>query len=398
MKTSNQLDTHQQILNAPKGVHPVMTGLRYKSNGNATGSWVARYWIGGKEQPMGLGSFPEVTIGEARKVHKDNRAKVRMGQSPRAEKEQAVAKSVNTIEATVREAHAAFVPGWKNGGAGNGFLPKMEAYVFPKYGTRPLSELDGEMIADICRPFWQDQKSIADKILSHLSKVIGWAAARKMSVDRMAVKDARILLAKSRYKPKQTGFLKWDDVPQFYQSLGESMSDLGLRFYLLTGVRVSNATKATWNEIQDGGAMWVLGGDRMKRHSEHMVPLSSEAQRVLELATRFYDDPEEREGFIFKNPDAWKTGHISANNWSQRMRRAGVHFRSHGFRTSLRSWGAANKVEEDAVLEEILHHKVRGDTELSYHDQTVLAERRRLPLQAWADFLTGVSNHDLGPD
>lgn len=368
-----------------------MTGLRYKSNGNGTGSWVGRYYIGGKEQPMGLGSFPEVGMSEARNLHKDNRAKVRIGQSPVQEKRQAVEQAVkvtNSVEDVVRDCHSFFAANeWKNGGARNGFMPKMEAYVFPKFGDRSISEMDGEMIAEICEPFWHDRKSIADKILSHLSKVIGRAAAKKIPVDRMAVKDARKLLSKSNYKSKHHKTIGWRAVPKYYASLGGSMAERAEKFYILSACRVSNVVAMPWSEIH--GDVWHIPEDRMKREAPQFVPLSRQMREILDQVPELYTSPDYRNGYVFSNPRAWETGHVSGNNFSQKMRRAGLDATAHGMRTCFKTWAETHKVADRVDIEEAMHHRMRPEQESAYIDMTELVEVRRPLLQAWADFVTG---------
>ena len=60
-----------------------------------------------------------------------------------------------------------------------------------------------------------------------------------------------------------------------------SMSALALEFVILTAVRVSEATGATWDEIDLDKALWNIRGPRMKMRRPHVVPLSDRAMRIL---------------------------------------------------------------------------------------------------------------------
>ncbi|MBK8740155.1 MAG: tyrosine-type recombinase/integrase, partial [Betaproteobacteria bacterium] len=58
-----------------------------------------------------------------------------------------------------------------------------------------------------------------------------------------------------------------------------------LAFYwlLLTAARTGEMRFATWGEIEDG-KLWRVPAERMKMDREHLVPLSTQAQTVLERA------------------------------------------------------------------------------------------------------------------
>ena len=60
----------------------------------------------------------------------------------------------------------------------------------------------------------------------------------------------------------------------------------------------------------------------------------------------------------------------------------------HGCRTTFRNWGADNK--EHNFRREVLafcsSHRVGEESELSYWDSEMI-ERRRIALQAWADYV-----------
>ena len=66
-------------------------------------------------------------------------------------------------------------------------------------------------------------------------------------------------------------------------------SKLALEFLILTAARSGEVGKATWDEIDVGGAVWTVPTERMKANREHRVPLSSRAVAVLEEAAELSD-------------------------------------------------------------------------------------------------------------
>lgn len=77
--------------------------------------------------------------------------------------------------------------------------------------------------------------------------------------------------------------------------------------------------------------------------------------------------------------------------------RAGFRATMHGNRTSFRNWGGES-VEHNfrrEVLEHCLSHRLGDEAELSYWTGDMV-QRRRVVLQAWADFVKPKRSKDSG--
>ena len=61
-----------QNLKTP-GVHTDYDGLRLRVTKSGTKQWIYRYRWYGKTKDMGLGSFPEISLAEARKKRDQNK-------------------------------------------------------------------------------------------------------------------------------------------------------------------------------------------------------------------------------------------------------------------------------------------------------------------------------------
>jgi integrase len=114
------------------------------------------------------------------------------------------------------------------------------------------------------------------------------------------------------------------------------------------------------------------------------VPLSTEAQRIIELAK-----PHARNGFLFANA---RQGVISDMTLSRMMERRGLEARPHGFRTSLRTWLAEATDAAHEVAEAMLAHTVDGGVVRAYRRTDYLEQRAKLA-ERWADHVTGGAGH-----
>ncbi len=109
------------------------------------------------------------------------------------------------------------------------------------------------------------------------------------------------------------------------------------------------------------------------------MPLSAEALTVIEKAQKF-----ERDGYLFANPHK---GVISDMAMSQHMKRAGLDYRPHGFRSSLRDWLAESTEARHEVAEMMIGHVMGSSVVRAYRRTDFLDERRDL-LERWASHVT----------
>jgi len=99
-----------------------------------------------KRREMGFGSYPEISILEARKTAAAARELIRSGTDPIDAREydkqarQIGAKAL-TFELAARQYHADHKPGWKNKKHAAQWIASIETYVFPKIGLRKVASL-----------------------------------------------------------------------------------------------------------------------------------------------------------------------------------------------------------------------------------------------------------------
>lgn len=335
---------------------------------------------------MGLGSIALVRLKEAREEAEKARAIVRAGNDPIKERERERQEATRNkhllkeVAADAFESRKAELKG--DGKAGRWFTP-LELHVLPKLGNVPVAELDQIDIRDTLKPIWHSKADTARKALNRLSIVLRHAAALGYEVDLQAAAKAKALLGRSRHEAKNIPAMPWQEVPAFYQSLDHgSITHLALRLLILTGVR--SLPLRHIHESQIDGDVWTIPAASMKGRkgttTDFRVPLSTEALAVIEQARRF-----EREGFLLPSI---RRGVISDMTMSKHMERAGLAYRPHGFRSSLRTWIAETTETPHEVAETVLGHVVGGSVERAYRRTDYLEQRRKI-MQAWADFVAG---------
>jgi Arm DNA-binding domain len=76
-----------EALAKQQGMHSDGGGLNLQVKGDAR-SWIHRYTFNGEARYSGLGAWPEVSLADARAKRDDERAKLRNGIDPVAERKQ----------------------------------------------------------------------------------------------------------------------------------------------------------------------------------------------------------------------------------------------------------------------------------------------------------------------
>ncbi|WP_282121214.1 tyrosine-type recombinase/integrase [Ruegeria atlantica] len=361
-------------------------GLWLHKRQDGGGQWFLRITVHGRRREMGLGSIADVSLKEAREHAEQWRAFARKGFDPIKEREKQRREAERNLHCLADVALDAFesrkaeLKG--DGKAGRWFSP-LELHVLPKLGKVPVSDIDQIDIRDALRPIWHSKGETARKAINRLSIVLRHAAALGLDVDLQATEKAKALLGKSRHTPQHIAAMPWIDVPEFYRTLEvPTTTNLALRMLILTAVRSGSLRFMRYNQIEDD--VWTIPAHQMKgrlgQTADFRVPLSDEALRIVEL-TRPFD----RDGFLFPG---LRKGVISDMTMGQHMRKAGLPYRPHGFRSSFRDWIAERTNAPREVAEISLGHVAGSQVERAYRRTDYLEQRRQI-MGMWAGYVTG---------
>lgn len=129
-------------------------GLYLEVSPNGGKWWRFKYRYGGKEKRIGLGTYPDVGLKEARESRDAKRKILRDGDDPLAERKKAKEKRrirrASTFEAIAREWFETRSPNWAPNHADK-VIRRLERDVFPLLGRRPITEITGPELLDAMR-------------------------------------------------------------------------------------------------------------------------------------------------------------------------------------------------------------------------------------------------------
>ncbi len=349
--------------------------------------WRLKYRYGGKERVYSIGAYPDVTLEKAREKRDEAREWLREGKDPvierRLAKAAAEAKQADTFELVAREFLALQAGKWSLDHA-VAVARRLEAELLPDLGRLPVSGITAPIALATLRKI---EKRGALETASK-SRVLGSQIARYAIVTgRMAIDPfAHLSEVMQPRKTVNRATIPLDEMPALFAALAkvpaEANTRAALYWLVLTVTRTTETRMASWLEIDMKAKLWRIPAARMKMRDPHIVPLSTQALQVLELARplRTSDDPG---ALIF--PGFTKAGNLSENAILALLARAGFYGRQtgHGFRASFSTWANETHAADPDVIEACLAHKP-GGVRHDYNHATYLAQRRKV-LQAWAD-------------
>ena len=377
------------IKNSPDGKLEDGGGLRLTKKGTG-GKWIFRYSFAKRRREMGLGSYPEVSLAEARKQRVYWQQVLQSGKDPISERDRVRAEQLAQIEKedpyfedmaqTVFEAIRGSLRG---DGTRGRWLSPIKVHVIPKIGRKRMSEIHQTDIHGAIAPIWKTKHETADKALYRTRKIFQQAQLMGYDVDPFTVDAARHMLGHFEQVVTPIAATPWQDIPALYARLNKPTPvHRSLRWAILTATRGDGARGARFDEFE--GDVWTIPADRMKgqrgKVSDFRVPLSSEALRLLEECRE-----DAVTDWLFPSP---RKGCITVQAQIKILGKLGEEGRPHGFRTSFRSWVQDTEAATYDVAETALAHVIGNKVERSYARSDLL-DQRRILMQKWADFVTG---------
>jgi len=372
-------------------------------------TWVLRFMRAGKSRDMGLGSFPEVSLAEAREKAATARKLIRAGgdpldarQSVEAARTAAVA---HTFRAAAEELMADKGKGWRNPKHRAQWASTLQSYAFPVFGDWPVQQVDSEAVMRVLRPLWDRAPETGSRLRGRIEAVLDAAAARGWRAGENPARWKGHLASRlpSPRKVKATEHhpaLPWGDVAGFVAELRqrEGVAARAVEMAILTACRSGEVRGMRWSEVDLDAAVWTVPGKRMKAGKPHRVPLSVAA--VLLLRQMRAGQPGAA-ALVF--PGAKAGAALSDMSLTAVLRRmntvpegqtppwrdgaTGEPITVHGFRSTFRVWAGERAPYPREVVEAALAHTLKDKVEAAYQ-RSDLMERRRPLMEEWATFCT----------
>ena len=353
--------------------------VKHTARGHLAKSWAQRISVDGRQRNLGLGSWPHVSLAEAREKCALNLAARRRGELVTGR-----LRTVPTFEEAVEKVIAVHRAGWKDGGRQEKlWRASLRDHAMPKLGGRPVNRINTSDVMAVLLPIWNEKRVTARRVRHRISAVMRWAVAQGYREDNPAGEAIGAALPRNAVQVRHLPALPYAAVAHAIETVRGSgaypATVLAFEFLVLTACRSGEVRGALWKEINLEAREWCVPAERMKTKREHRVPLSTGALAVLHEAQRLADGS----GLVFPSARGCALSEVAI---SAMVRNLGIGAVPHGFRSSFRDWAAECSDAPREVCELALAHVNTNAIEAAYR-RTDLFERRRALMEQWARFL-----------
>jgi len=371
-------------------------GLFLQVEPNGGKYWRLRYFFMGKEKMLALGTYPEVSLLDARDKRLAARKLLANGTDPGAKKRQekrlAEFNAGNTFTAVATEWFETNTPKWTLDHAAR-LWRRIEANILPEIGDRPVSEITSLELLDALRKIEsRGVTELTHRLLNSCGGIFRYAILTSRARYNPA-NDLKGALVPHRAVNYPT--IQAKELPNFFTQLAKvetsPQNKLAVRLLMLTFVRTGEMRQAKWADVDLDAKEWRLPAPTTKMRALHIVPL---AKQTIELFKELRDITGVSE-LLFPSQQRRRNPMMSENTINHVLQKMGYKDKlvGHGFRalasTTLNEHGGFRPDVIERQLAHIEGNKVRA----AYNRAEYLPERIKM-MQWWADYLDGAETEN----
>lgn len=383
-------DTYiRNLKNVGRYTDAATQGLNLQIKARGGKYWTFRYQYQGKRLDLSLGTYPAISLKEARARATNARNGINQGQPPEAiwKPKPSLIRPVEANKQTFSEFAKSCIDSkkaeWRNDKHGAQWYATIKQYADPVIGKKHLDEIETDDILRILNPIWHTKTVTASRLRGRIEWVLAAATTRKL---RSGMNPATwrghletILPKPNKIKNEQHHkALPYSELPAFIAKLKEmeGVAAIALEFLILNANRTSEVIGGLRTELISND-IWLIPKDRMKAHREHRVPLGNRSLELLTIAKSLDPDSD----YLFSNNGS----PLSNMAMPMLLRRMDYDITVHGFRSCFRDWVAEETLHSPEVAEKALAHAITNKVESAYRRGDLIEHRKRL-MSDWENY------------
>jgi integrase len=333
-----------------------------------------------KRTNLGFGTYPEISLAQAREKRKKARELLAQDIDPKAYKDDQILKQQDIHRRTLQ----VVAENWfhiKKSAITEGYAKdiwrSLERHVFPSLGKYTVASLNAPTVITVLENVASaGNLETVRRLAQRLNEIMTFAVntglihANPLSGIRAAFEQPTV---------KHMATIRPDELPDFMQVINRANLQIVTRclieWQLHTMTRSNEAARAQWSEIDLANKSWIIPSSRMKMKREHIVPLTDQTLAILRVLRSFQ---KLHCPYLFpSNRDPKK--HINTETVNKVLRRVGYQNRlvAHGFR-ALASTTLNEQEFNPDVIEAALAHVDKNTVRKAYNRSQYLDHRRAL--------------------
>lgn len=369
-------------------------GLQLLVHANGSKYFQFRYFFEKKDKLLSFGTYPEVSLLEARRRAFQCREQLQCDPpvDPQARKQEAKSLSLEVKANTFEVWAFKWFDHWKHSVSkphADYTKRRLDIDINPFIGGKAIASLDIDDIKDTFNKCVdRGALDMASRIYQIIKSILQFAVEHKKQshCTHNVALDIKLSANIPHRDRKNYARLSSADFPELLRKIeayqGDSKTRIALKIMPLVFVRTRELIEAKWVEIEWDNKLWRIPKERMKSGSEHLVPLAEQSIELLKTLWIVSGHCE----FLF--PSRFGTHKCMSNNTLLKaLATMGYQYEmtGHGFRGMARTELAELGYAKD-WMEIQLAHLVGDETERAYNKAQFLHQRACM-MQDWANHL-----------
>ena len=355
--------------------------------------WRIDYRLDGKRKTLSAGTYPTISLKEAREIRDGLRKELALGLDP-SENRKATRRSTQdeqpqgeTFQTVASEWHANQSLKWEVRHADR-TMERLRKRVFPFIGKEPLDTVTSPAVLALLRRMEAEGKTeLTHKVRGIISCVFQYGIVTgKCLVDptpsHKALKPHKTRHRSAITDPKRLGQLL-RDIDGYS---GTMVVKSALKLAPLLALRPGELRHLEWTEIDLAEKEIRIPAEKMKMRRVHLVPLAPRAISILKGIQPYTGNGR----YVFPSSRSRKGDKpMSENTINAALRYLGYEqdeICGHGLRGTFCSIASEKLNFSRDAIERQLAHVENNNVRAAYLHSEFLPERRRL-MNAWAEYL-----------
>jgi integrase len=375
-------------------------GLRLRVKPNGSKLWIFNYIKPAtkKRANISFGVYPDLSLKEARLKRKEAREMLALDIDPAIHRAETKNKEKEEHENTLIHVAEQWFRVKKisiSADYAQDIWRSLEKHIFPEIGKAPISRLRAPMVINVIRPIEaKGSLETVKRIIQRLNEIMIFAVNSGTIDSNPLAGIGKVFQAPQKQNMPS---IPPSELPVFISKVANASIKLTTRclieWQLHTMVRPGEAAGTRWDEINFDSEIWSIPAGRMKKKRPHVVPLTKQALKLLEVMRPISGHRE----YVFPSDRNPKT-HANPYSANVALKRMGFHKKlvAHGLR-SIASTALNEHGFDPDIIESALAHVDRNQVRAAYN-RTDYLERRKKMMAWWSSHIeeAGKGNLMLG--
>ena len=351
--------------------------------------WRLKYRFNGRESTLTIGSYPEISLAQARRSRDEARIQLYQNIDPNAVKNQRLQEVDETI--LFKSLAMEWMDERKAVIKENTYLRDLSVFekdLFPALGDMPIDQIKGKDVLACAKKIEaRGAQEMAKRSIPLAGRIFRFA------IHKGLIESDPTPHLQEALKPRKVKHMARLDISEFPPFLermdryhGNPMIKAAIQLMTLTFVRTAELRMMEWNEIDFDNHLWRIPAEKMKMAQPHIVPLSRQAIELIKGLLPLTGNKQ----YVFYNHSTAKS--MSSNALLCVIRTIGYSGKmtGHGFRGLASTTLHEQSYMHDAI-EIQLAHTVGNAVSQAYNHAQHLEYRMKM-MQDWSDFIDSLRN------